>query len=288
MVLVTGVIMVAGLGLWIGWLTSRKVIAPVIYLAQKVDKTGPDNLPTDLSKHFYKDEVGVLAQALEQSMQRVEAFVDREQRFTRNASHELRTPVAVIKGAVELLQKKLDNPAAAVQRPLNRIDRSVANMENIIEALLWLSREGASINRQAPFVVLPVVRDTIEQNRKLIAGKPVDINLVAKADPVLKVPSSLFQIAIANLIRNAVDHTANGTITVYVHDDRVVVSDTGEGIAQNDLSAVTQPYVRGSGSKGFGLGLTIVKRLCDRLDWQFHIQSEINIGTTAELIFNSS
>ncbi len=288
MVLVTGVIMVAGLGLWIGWLTSRKVIAPVIYLAQKVNKTGPDNLPTDLSKHFYKDEVGVLAQALEQSMQRVEAFVDREQRFTRNASHELRTPVAVIKGAVELLQKKLDNPAAAVQRPLNRIDRSVANMENIIEALLWLSRERASINRQAPFVVLPVVRDTIEQNRKLIAGKPVDINLVAKADPVLKVPSSLFQIALANLIRNAVDHTANGTITVYVHDDRVVVSDTGEGIAQNDLSAVTQPYVRGSGSKGFGLGLTIVKRLCDKLDWQFHIQSEINIGTTAELIFNSS
>lgn len=287
MVLIAGVIMVVGLGFWIGRLTSRKVIAPVIHLAQKVDKTGPDNLPTDLSRHFYKDEVGVLARALEQSMQRIRAFVDREQRFTRNASHELRTPVAVIKGAVELLQKNLNNPAAAVQRPLNRIDRSVANMENIIEALLWLSREGAPIEQQASFVVLPVVRDTIEQNRKLIAGKPVDIDLVAKADPVLKVPSTLFQIALTNLIRNAVNHTANGTITVYVHDDRVVVSDTGEGIAQNDLSAVTQPHVSGSGSKGFGLGLTIVKRLCDRLNWQLQIQSKIDVGTTAELIFNS-
>jgi signal transduction histidine kinase len=286
-VLVAGVIMVVGLGFWIGWLTSSKVIAPVIHLAQKVDKTGPDNLPTDLSKHFYKDEVGVLARALEQSMQRVEAFVDREQRFTRNASHELRTPVAVIKGAVELLQKNLDNPAAAVRRPLDRIDRSVANMENIIEALLWLSREGASINQQVSFVVLPVVRDTIEQNRKLIATKPVDIKLVAKADPVLKVPPALFHIALANLIRNAADHTANGTITVYVHDDRVVVSDSGQGIAQNDLDAVTQPHVSGSGSKGFGLGLTIVKRLCDRLNWQFRIQSKINVGTTAELIFNA-
>lgn len=193
----------------------------------------------------------------------------------------------MIKGAVELLQKNLNNPAAAVQRPLNRIDRSVANMENIIEALLWLSREGAPIEQQASFVVLPVVRDTIEQNRKLIAGKPVDIDLVAKADPVLKVPSTLFQIALTNLIRNAVNHTANGTITVYVHDDRVVVSDTGEGIAQNDLSAVTQPHVSGSGSKGFGLGLTIVKRLCDRLNWQLQIQSKIDVGTTAELIFNS-
>jgi len=287
MVLVAGVILVVGLGLWIGRLTSRKVIAPVIHLAQKVARSGPDNPPTDLSRHFYNDEVGVLARALEQSMQRVRAFVDREQRFTRNASHELRTPVAVIKGAVELLQKNLDNPAAAVRRPLNRIDRAVSNMENIIEALLWLSREGASINRQASFVVLPVVRDTIEQNRKMIAGKPVDINLVARADPALEVPPPLFQIALANLIRNAVDHTANGTITVYVHDDRVVVSDSGEGIAQNDLSAVTQPHVSGSGSKGFGLGLTIVKRLCDRLNWQFHIQSKINVGTIAELIFNS-
>lgn len=79
MVLIAGVIMVVGLGLWIGRLTSRKVIAPVIHLAQKVDKTGPDNLPTDLSRHFYKDEVGVLARALEQSMQRIRAFVDREQ-----------------------------------------------------------------------------------------------------------------------------------------------------------------------------------------------------------------
>jgi len=286
MVLVAGVVLVVGLGLWIGWLTSSKVIAPVIHLAQKVDKAGPDDLPTDLSKHFYKDEVGVLARALEQSMQRVEAFVDREKRFTRNASHELRTPVAVIKGAVELLQKNLDNPTAAVRRPLNRIDRSVANMESIIEALLWLSREGAPINQQASFAVLPVIRDTIEQNRKRIAGKPVDINLVAKSDPVLMVPPSLFQIALANLIRNAVDHTANGTITVYVHDDRVVVSDTGEGIAQKDLSTVTQPLVSGNGRKGFGLGLTIVKRMCDRLNWQFHIQSEIDVGTTAELIFN--
>jgi signal transduction histidine kinase len=288
MVLVAGVVMVIGLGLWIGWLTSSKVIAPVAHLAEKVDKVGPDNLPTDLSKHFYDDEVGVLARALQQSMQRVEAFVDREQRFTRNASHELRTPVAVIKGAVELLQKNLDKPPAAVQRPLNRIDRSVANMENIIEALLWLSREEAPINQHASFVVLPVVRDTIEQNRKLINEKPVDINLVAKADPVLKMPPPLFQIALANLIRNAVNHTANGTITVYVYDDRVVVSDTGEGIAQNDLNAVMQPHVSGSGSKGFGLGLTIVKKLCDRLSWQFHIQSEIDIGTTAELIFNSN
>jgi signal transduction histidine kinase len=280
--------MVIGLGLWIGWLTSSKVIAPVKHLAQTVDKAGPDNLPTDLSTLFYNDEVGVLARALEQSMQRVEAFVDREQRFTRNASHELRTPVAVIKGAVELLRKNLDKPAAAVLRPLNRIDRSVANMENIIEALLWLSREGAPINQPASFAVLPVVRETIEQNRKLIAEKAVDINLVANADPVLKVPLPLFQIALSNLIRNAGDHTTNGTINIYVHNDRVVVSDTGEGIAQNDLNAVMQPHVSGDGSKGFGLGLTIVKRLCERLNWQFHIQSEINIGTTAELVFNPS
>jgi methyl-accepting chemotaxis protein len=64
-VLATGVILVIALGLWIGWLTSRKVMAPVSHLAEQVDKSGPNNLPTDLSRHFYQDEVGVLARVLE-------------------------------------------------------------------------------------------------------------------------------------------------------------------------------------------------------------------------------
>jgi signal transduction histidine kinase len=73
-----------------------------------------------------------------------------------------------------------------------------------------------------------------------------------------------------------------------VRDDRLVVSDTGSGIKESDLDNITQPHIRGTDSNGFGLGLSIVKRLCDRFGWQFEIKSEVDRGTTAQLIFGSS
>ncbi len=286
-VLVAGVILIIGMGLWIGWLTSRKVMAPVSHLAEQVNKSGPDKLPTDLSNHFYQDEVGVLARALEKTMQRVEAFVNREHLFTRDVSHELRTPVTVIKGAVELLKRHFSDEKKSPPRALSRIDRSVNKMESIIETLLWLSREDA-VDHQAPvFAVLPAVREVIDQNRYLITDKPIEIDLIAKADPQLTVPSPLFQIAVANLIRNALQSAPTGNITVTVHKDRVVVLDSGVGIATRDLETVTQPYVHGSSSEGFGLGLSIVSRLCDRFGWQLKINSVVGSGTTVQLIFRT-
>lgn len=288
LVLVGGVILIILSGWWLGRLTSRKVIAPVIHLSSQVNQSGPDELPTDLSKDFVDDEVGTLAVALEQSMKRIEAFIEREHQFTRDASHELRTPVTVIKGAVELLRKQLNPAEVARLRPLYRIQRQVTNMENIIEALLWLSREEVSAGSDYKFSVLPLVRDTIEENRQIIADKSIDINLVAQGKPVLHVSAPLFQIAITNLIQNAVRHTSKGQITVYVHEDRVMVCDTGVGIDGSNLENITQPHVRGTGSDGFGLGLSIVSRLCDRFGWQFEIESEVGRGTTAQLIFGRS
>ena len=171
-------------------------------------------------------------------------------------------------------------------RPLERIARSVTNMENIIETLLWLSREDAAVDQNQNFAVVPVVQETIEQNRYLIANKPIEIELVTEGEPQLNIPAPLFQIALTNLIRNAIQHTVSGNISVIVKHDRVLVSDTGTGIENADLKLVTQRHVRGNGSKGFGLGLSIVKRLCDRFGWNFDIESEVGRGTTVQLIFD--
>jgi signal transduction histidine kinase len=141
---------------------------------------------------------------------------------------------------------------------------------------------------QQPFLVLPVVRDIIEENRKLIAPKSIDIKLVNEGKPVLDVPQPLFKIALTNLIQNAVRHASDSPVSVMVREDRVLVSDTGAGIDDFELGNVMRPHVRGLGSKGFGLGLSIVQRLCDRFGWKFEIESEAGRGTTAQLIFVSS
>jgi len=287
LVLIAGVVLITALGLWIGWSTSRRVIAPVAHLSELVNKSGPENLPTDFSKAFINDEVGVLAKALEQAMRRVETFIEREHRFSRYASHELRTPVTIIKGAVVLLKRKISyaNEEDPIWRPLQRIERSVTNMENIIEMLLWLSREDMTVDQNQNFEVVPVAQETIEQNRYLIGNKSVNIDFIPEDEPQLAIPTPLFQIALTNLIRNAIQHTPSGKVCVIIKDDRVIVSDTGRGMEPDDLKLVTQSHIRGDCKKGFGLGLTIVKRLCDRLGWKLEIESETGRGTTVQLIF---
>jgi len=287
LVLMAGVILIIALGLWIGWLTSRRVIAPVAHLSELVNKSGPDNLPTDLSKTFFDDEVGVLAKALEQAMRRVETHVEREHRFSRYASHELRTPVTIIKGAVVLLKKKFSREEDPAYRPLKRIDRAVTNMENIIETLLWLSREDMEIDQNQVFAVGSVVQETIQQNRYLLVNKPIEVEFVPENEPQLSIPPAILQIVLTNLIRNAIQHTASGKISVIVKADRVIVSDTGAGMEPDDLKHVTQSHVRRDRNKGFGLGLPIVQRLCDRLDWKLEIESKTGSGTTVELIFQT-
>ncbi len=288
LVLLVGVILIIILGFWIGWLTSRKVIAPVVHLANQVNGSEPGKLPSNLSRDFIDDEVGTLAATLDRSMKRIEAFIEREHQFTRDASHELRTPVSVIKGAVELLHMHLKSAEASVLKPLERIQRQVTNMENIIEALLWLSREEMSFKSQKPFPVLPLVRAAIEENRKLVAPKPIDIELVHDGEPILNVPAPLFKIALTNLIQNAVRHGSGSSITVMVSRDRVLVSDTGAGMNGAQLAEIKRPHVPSVDSKGFGLGLSIVRRLCGRFGWRFEIHSEVNRGTTAQLIFAAS
>jgi len=285
LVLFGSVLLVIGLGAWIGWMISRTVIAPVIHLADQVSQSDPDDLKTDLSKDFYNDEVGVLAKALEQMMKRVSALLKREQEFTRDTSHELRTPVTVIKGAVELLKSQVNTKEKTIGRPLERIERAVVNMENIIESMLWLAREKQSVTPAQTCNVATVINEAIDHLGQVLDAKPVIIKIRAQADPVLNAPAPIFRMTFVNLIQNAFRHTSKGEIAVDICSDQIVITDTGEGIASCDLDMLSKPHIHGIKSSGHGLGLAIIKRFCDRFKWRLEIESEIDRGTVVRLRF---
>ena len=282
------VLLVIALGLWLGLMMARRVIAPVAHLAERVRGVSPEGFPTDLPEDLYDDEVGVLAVALTESMKRVNAFVEREKHFVRDASHELRTPVTVIRGAVEILE---NNPAASdasIQRPLARIHRAVSDMENDIESLLWLARQEALNDTTEHCRPATIIRETIEQHRQLFREKPIVVKYIAEADPEIQASPTIFRIILTNLIQNAFRYTVEGTIAVRICAGSVTISDTGVGIDGCELSSITDPHTRGCASCGFGLGLAIVKRLCARLGWHFTIDSALGEGTTVRLFFASA
>ena len=118
-------------------------------------------------------------------------------------------------------------------------------------------------------------------------NKPIDVEFVPENEPQLSIPPAILQIALTNLIRNAIQHTAAGKISVIVKADRAIVSDTGAGMEPEELKLDTQSHGRRDPNKGFGLGLSIVQRLCDRLGWKLEIESKIGLGTTVKLIFQT-
>ncbi len=288
MALIAGAVLVTALGLWIGLLTSRKVIAPVIHLANLVSQPDMDNLPTDISGSFSNDEVGALSKALEDGMRRIRFFIEREQQFTRDASHELRTPLTVIKGAVEVLLLRTDWKGKSVHRPFNRIKRAVFDMDHIIKTFLWLAREDVDIDLNQFCDVVRVANETVVQSRDLFDDKPISLELIENEHPIVKAPDTAFQVVITNLINNAFHNTAAGTIVINICSDRIIVSDTGKGIDASDLLTVTEAHVRGKNSPGFGLGLAIVKKICHRFGWKFHIDSKVGEGTAVQIHFVSS
>lgn len=273
------------LALWTGFALSRRVIAPVTNLARSVAGLTPAQPHQRLSQNYASDEVGELAHTFDRYLERMREFVAREQEFTANASHELRTPLTVIQGAVELLSAEPQLPMQQ-RRVLQRIERACHEMSQVVESLLLLARED-SIPHDARCRVSGVLQSLLDETRHLLAGKALTITTHIEHDLELPVPCIILTIAIGNLLRNAITYTSEGEIVVHVGHQVVHISDTGVGIRPEELPHLFERHFRGSdsGMGGSGLGLSIVKRICDRFGWRVEISALPERGTRVSLYF---
>lgn len=285
LMILAGFACVTLIGGWLGLLLSRRVIAPVILLADKIKHMDPAKMDFNLSHLFSDDEIGFLARTLEQSMIETRAMIEREKQFTRDASHELRTPLTIMKGALELIQEFPEYQDKTIQKPINRIERSVEDMRLTIESLLWLAREEATTETYPPVDAFSIIHESLELNRLLFKDKLLETELIAEDRPILLIPQPVFQMIINNLLHNAFHFTLKGTITVFIGKDHIRVTDTGTGIDSAALDTLTLPHVRGKDSQGFGLGLSIVQRLSEQFGLKLFIDSAPNHGTTVRLCF---
>lgn len=211
--------------------------------------------------------------------------LERERAFAADASHELRTPLAVIRGAAEVLA---DDAALgdAQRRRIERIERAAAEMSELTTALLLLAREQEAPVDE-PCDCAAVTRASVERHGVLADRRHHRLELVVDATPMLDVASAYFSIVVDNLVRNALGHAGEGDVTVHLRADRLVVSDEGGGIPAADLERVFERNYRGAASAGSGIGLSLVKRICERHGWRIELASAEAGGTTATLIFGA-
>ncbi len=281
----SGSILLVVLGsIWYGYTLGDHVLAPVKRLAEKIKLLPADNFDVTLAQEFANDEVGSLAESFDTYLERMRAFVEREHYFVSDASHELRTPLAVIQGATEMLVSTAPLNDKD-QEKLLRIQRAVTNMSRSIAALLILAREpvaSSEAESQGEISIADVVNDTIEACRVLIDPTQVTIKLQIKAEPELAAPDVIVSLLVTNLIQNAIRYTPGGEISVTLDELKLVVSDTGIGIPQADIEKIFERGFRANNvsSDGSGLGLSLVKRICDHFGWTIEVASQHGEGST--------
>jgi signal transduction histidine kinase len=269
------------------WLAGR-TIAPVTELIRRVSERQPEeDAPPPLAEQFPWHEVQRLAADFDNYLLRLHDFIERERLFTGDVSHELRTPLAVIQGATDLLMADPDIDHKNRLR-IARIERAVAEMGEISGALLALAREQEAPAEDAGGCdAVAVVEELVSRHRQLLHGKPVTLSVSVIEAPRVAADHAVLAMTIGNLLRNALAFTDSGEVRITLESGAIQVEDRGQGLQTHEIQQLFRPYVRGDDSKGAGLGLSLVQRLCKRQGWQITLANRPGGGTVARLTFSS-
>ena len=265
-------LIIAVVACFIAFRLAKKTLSPLTRLSTMFSDASTNHLPRNFADKFPNNEIGILANALDSAAQRSDAFVERELQFTRDASHELRTPIAIVSGAIELLNKETEF-SEQTGLLIKRIEEANLNMSQTVQALLTLAREENVPRPESGVNVLPILEKVIVNAAYLLADKKVELKVELPSEFSMRVQPTVLEIILWNLISNAFQYTQQGEVTIYLTQNKLTISDSGIGIDHQLKDKVLEPMVKGPLSKGFGIGLSIVKRLCQQQNLELDIEN---------------
>jgi signal transduction histidine kinase len=200
------------------------------------------------------------------------------------ASHELRTPIAVISGAAEVA---LDDRAGGrrVEAHLDHILRTTRDMERLITLLVALAKDPARLRAAAENIDLRELVPAIVRDHAFLAEhKELTFRLGVAAGATIQAPEQVARAAIGNLVRNAVENSDRGIIDVKVDGSQVIIEDPGHGMSDEEMSALYTRLARaGATPPSAGIGLELIARICEHFGWKLSFSSAPRQGTRAVL-----
>lgn len=248
---------------------AKLTLRPLRVLTDDLESRTASDLPENFASRFGRDEIGLLAEALENALAKVQESAMREYEFNQGVSHELRSPIQVAKNASELLQiAGLDSSNHSQPEPLLRLTRAIKQMENVTEAFLWLAGNRALDDSSTNAKI--GMEKIIEDHEHLLQKREIRID-VQTDDVDYRIPQPVFSVVVGNLFRNAVQHTDGAGIRCVLTSREIVIEDEG---------SETDPTAMGN-SSGFGVGLEIVERICHRLGWTLTLTRTRTAGMRA-------
>ena len=285
-------LLAASLGYWI----SRRALAPVDHITQAAQKISAHNLSARLIVSGSGDELQRLAETLNQMLQRIEAALDRVSRFSADASHELRTPITVMRTRAELALRR-PRTLAENQHTLEQLHTELVQTSELLDNLMLLARadSGAEHLRFVPANIEHVLTDVIAQASAIANEKQVSLHAALPQHPTwIAGDRQLLQRLFLILIDNAVKYTpplGQVSIALAAEDGMTIisVSDTGIGISREDLPHIFDRFYRADKARsrelgGAGLGLSIGRWIAEAHGGSVHVESQSGAGSTFKVV----
>jgi HAMP domain-containing protein len=243
---------------WLGWLLSGGVVRPVRRLADAVEGLSTVPAHTELAATLPRDELGRLGKAIDDYQARLVAAQEAERAFFADASHELRTPIAVVHGATELL---IEDGAhlPALQPRLQRLERGVRQLSELLDALLGLARR--RVGASETVVLRGWVRDCLAVSDAARDGY-LQPQVEGRGDPVRALPVREAALVLNGIVRRLVPAGAHGRLLADVGDGEITLRFVAANVAADAGSVAI------SGGSDRGFGMTLIGRLATQIGWQ--------------------
>jgi heavy metal sensor kinase len=291
--------LVLGVSVWTGWFIAGRSLRPVDEVTRLARQITASSLEQRLPRAQNNDEIGRLIDTLNDMIARLENSFTQVRQFTSDASHELKTPLAILMGELEVALRRemtIDEYKATVASCLEEVER----LTHVVQGLLDLSRAetGQSVVERKLVRLSTLVADVCDDLLLLAESKHVQLTTDLQEDLQIIGDKVRLHQAILNVVENAVKYTpSGGSVRVELRrledEIRLFVSDTGIGIAHEHIPYLFDRFYRVDKARsknihGTGLGLAIVKWIVDVHDGAIKVVSSEGVGTTMQITFPSA
>lgn len=296
--LLLGLLIAAGMAVFAGSIVARSALKPIRSMIEEVQSIGTNNLSQRLHLPDAKDELYQLGETFNGFLHKLDVSFDKQRRFVADASHELKTPIAIIEGHTHMIQRWGKKSPEVLDESLAFMMDETKRMKELIAQLLLLA--------EAEEPLLVGVGDMCDINEKIreLITQTVHINPQVELDYIentsgeatlICMPASACYQVLRNIVENALKYTPEGgTVCIrhFVKDGHVIVTvaDTGIGISSEQLPHIFDRFYRTEGSRnrtqgGSGLGLAIAKTIIERYGGSIEVDSTPGQGTKVTLRF---
>jgi len=278
-------------------LLISKTLKPMKKVVTSAKKISTNNLSARINHHDIPSEVQELVSTFNVLLENIEDAFTRISTFSSDASHELKTPLSVIRGEIEVILRK-DRDTESYKSTLESILQETISIEESISQLFLLSKKD-TVEFQGNVEEVyfdELISDVVDTHKKLSYKKKINIIVDELVPFTLEINESLLKIAISNILKNSIMYSDDGSeIHVSLRKENtnyiLKISDNGYGITKNDLAFIFDRFyrvdkVRNRQKSGTGLGLSIVKMILDIYSFDIKVESELGVGTTTIIKLN--